>query len=318
MGKKLHTVYMAAAVFGILSTGCIKSSQECPDTGSNVIFEFKYDYNTENTDKFYSEVEHIILYIYNADGVLCRKAEKLCSVGEQGNTVTAILENGQYNVVALGNFNSGHYAITGTDSMGTFQTSLNYLDEDNTVISNDYGALFHGSIPFEVTGHNVVVPVSLVKNVNRVRFVIKGLTAEYSRSANDGLELRITGNNTVYDAANDIVSGPEVIYCADLSTDGDDIGATFQVMRLVEDDLDMAVRLYVKHLDTGNGYIFEKPLIPLILREAVSGGHYDGTEYLDRRDTFEIPIVIGTDVNGSLILGEWDLIDQPQELGKKR
>lgn len=94
------------------------------------------------------------------------------------------------------------------------------------------------------------------------------------------------------------------------------VAFTFYPLRLFTYDMETVLSLRYRNEQTGRQTEpLELPLIPYLLRIAgYSNTPANDNEYLDRQDTYEVPFVLGVDINGNISIEEWDGIHQGGEL----
>lgn len=325
--KKIAGIFICLFLF--VCSGCIHETLdpcEEDDFETCIRFNFLYDYNMEERDLFAEQVDHITLIIYSEEsGELEQIVEVHRQDMEENHTVSLMLSPGKHTAVAWGNIHTEHYNLHSHESTAGHLLEMTCIDKQTmTTTRANPGSLFHASHTFTVVaGNEEPIPMKMIKNSNQVKVIIKGLTEEDLEKAEERFTLRLTSNNWRYNFANKISSGQAVTYLTEGAQEEDNptpgeftVAFTFYPLRLFTYDMETVLSLRYRNEQTGRQTEpLELPLIPYLLRIAgYSNTPANDNEYLDRQDTYEVPFVLGVDINGNISIEEWDGIHQGGEL----
>lgn len=159
----------------------------------------------------------------------------------------------------------------------------------------------------------------MIRNTNRVKVIIRGLTAEEQAAAESLFTIRLESDNWKYNFDNSIRSGQAVTYIPEYKPGGEEeeVIAFFYSLRLFSYDEETMLSLRYRSVWTGRVSVIERPLVPYLLREEGAGVvlSRDDNEFLDRRHEHEVIFIIEVDANGEIIAEEWDRIHQEEDLG---
>jgi len=331
MDKRFNIVTGWIILLTLLFTGCIRDGVRNCEEDTRIRFQFVYDYNADERDKFAEQVDHISLFIYDTEtGLLEDSFEFYREDMEENHTVSVMLPAGRHTAVAWGNCHTQHYRIHAPETTASMQLEMTCITGQVMTQTNP-GSLFHTSNTFEVIeGSEYTVPISLIKNSNRVKVIIKGLSEEDKKTAESLLVFRMTSNNWKYNFDNSIRSEEAIVYIPEYHREEnegeeDDISVTFYPLRLFSYDEETALSLRYRNAMTGRETVLERALIPYLLKAveepvAASRNHVltkndDDNEYLDRHDDYEVTFIMEVDADGNITLDEWDRINQGEELG---
>ncbi|MCD8193924.1 MAG: FimB/Mfa2 family fimbrial subunit, partial [Tannerellaceae bacterium] len=313
----------------LLFTGCIKDEVKDCDEDTCIRFNFVYDFNADEEDLFAQQVDHISLFIYNTDtGILEDELEVYRTDMEANHTVSLMLPAGRHTAVAWGNCHTEHYRIYDTETTASMQMEMTCIDGYTMTRANP-GTLFHASNTFEVVqGSEYTVPMSLIKNSNTVKVIIKGLTKEDQEMAESIFVFRLVSNNWKYNYDNSVCSEYPLTYIPEYNPEYEDedgyaISATFYPLRLFTYDEESVLTVRYRNPVTGREASLEAPLIPYLLKQfeeeegiipgTIPVGRADN-ELLDRHDTYQVIFVLEINADGDITFEEWNRINQDQEL----
>ena len=281
-------------------TSCIwDNNSECR---RDITFVFRYDYNMQYTDRFREQINMVQLYIYDEHELLAKHDEIPASNLIDGQKVSLELSPGKYTAIAWGYNHEENFISYDTDTMTHMKTEYKAV-EDGTTRTALPGFMFHGRVSFEVNDKNQTEIMSMIKNTNNIKVIIRGLNKE------NGTKVEIEADNASYQFDNSLTANETIRYEPLTTVISDSIQATFQILRLVPND--MNVILHVDKTDNSNKTIqpiIQMPIIPLLLRNI----SMNPDEYLDRQDSYTIRITIQTD--GNIITESWDEIHTNETL----
>ncbi|MCC8134802.1 MAG: FimB/Mfa2 family fimbrial subunit [Tannerellaceae bacterium] len=331
MSKRFNIVTGWIILLTILFTGCIRDGVRDCEEDTRIRFSFVYDYNAYETDLFAEQVDHISLFIYHTEtGKLEEYLEIYRTDMDENHSVSIELPEGRHTAVAWGNCHTEYYHISGHETTASMQLEMTCIENQVMTRANP-GSLFHSSNTFEVIrGNEYTVPMSLIKNSNRVKVLIKGLSEEDKQTAESLLVFRMVSNNWRYNFDNSVSSEETIVYIPEYrieenEEEEEDISVTFYPLRLFTYDEETVLSLRYRNAITGRETVLERALIPYLLKEAATDGadatgrvsatNDEDNEYLDRHDEYEIIFIIEIDAEGNITLDEWDRINQGEELG---
>ncbi|MCC8095827.1 MAG: FimB/Mfa2 family fimbrial subunit [Tannerellaceae bacterium] len=298
------------------------------DEDTCIRFNFIYDFNAEEVDLFAEQVDHISLFIYNTDtGMLEDKLEVYRTDMDAGHTVSLMLPAGRHTAVAWGNCHTEYYQIYDTETTASMQMEMTCIN-DYTMTRANPGSLFHASNTFEVVqGNEYTVPMSLIKNSNTVKVIIKGLTKEDQEMAESIFVFRLVSDNWKYNYDNSVSSGYPLTYIPEYNPEYEDedgfaISATFYPLRLFTYDEESVLTVRYRNPATDREASLEAPLVPYLLKQleeevtpVMIPANIADNELLDRHDTYQVIFVLEINANGDIGFEEWNRINQGEELG---
>ncbi|MCD7936261.1 MAG: FimB/Mfa2 family fimbrial subunit [Tannerellaceae bacterium] len=328
MDKKItykHITAYLCCLMLFICFGCIHDElPECEDEETCVYFNFIYDYHMQEVDLFAEQVDHITLIIYTEKGEQEHIQEIYREDMEENHTVSVMLPSGTYTAVAWGNIHTDHYQLHNPEKAATQQLEMTCIENQMMTRANP-GSLFHAFRTFQVITGNEKVPMSMVKNSNQIKVVIKGLTEEDLREAEERFTLRLTSYNWKYNFDNTISSEFPITYLPERNEEEDtsedpeniSIAFTFYPLQLSNKDMETELSLNYRDPQTDRSAVLKKTLVPLLLnrnRDGITPIIADDKEYLEREDTFEVVFVLGVDVDGNIRIVEWEEVDQGGDL----
>jgi len=312
----------------LLFTGCIFDEVKDCDDATCIRFNFVYDFNVDETDLFAEQVDHITLLIYNAETQQLEETLEVYRKDMEANhTVSLMLPPGRHTAVAWANCHTEHYHIYNTETTTSLQMEMTCID-NHTMTQPDPGSLFHASNTFEVIeGLEYTVPMSLIKNSNKVKVIIKGLTREDQEMAESLFVFRLVSNNWKYNYDNSISSEHPLTYIPVYNPEYEDeegfaISATFYPLRLFTYDQESVLTVRYRNPATGREAALEAVLIPYLLKQfeeeevtpRAGLAAYADNELFDRHDTYQVIFLLKIDADGDIGFEEWNRINQGQEL----
>lgn len=198
--------------------------------------KFRYDYNMLSADAFSNQVDKVEVFFFNESGMYV--TSKLDS-GE-------ILKNQGYRMELPFDFR-GYSAITWAGHHDSYEISdlipgqstkddllLKMKRNDDLVHNTSLEALWHGQEK-EISGGTDVI--SLVRNTNNLRIILKCVTEEKTPVPADNFVFRIMSDNGYY-ASNDTLLKDDVISYEPYYQGGDSqegVIAEINTMRFMED-----------------------------------------------------------------------------------
>lgn len=319
MRKLFYTLPVLASC--LILAGC-SLRDEFPARNGELILDFEYTLNMENTDQFADEVNMMTVYVFDEEGFYLDTYTASGAAFSQSGRMNIPLPEGRYTVLTAGGPMDTYHAGTSDDNDDVtvgLTKGVSHIDyfrmmlkkSDATAYGNPVAMppspLFYGRADFDIPANGTASrTISLVKDTSVIIFRITK-TASRSRADDDSNEVYCGGRNTYLDALNGVTDeSPAMTYLPKSNTrPGDNqYEITIPMGRLI---IGMPVNALAKDRNSDEKYI-DNDLVALICATGV----YETQEDLDREDTFVIDIVIegdGADVTVTVSINGWELVD---------
>lgn len=304
--KKIIGYIQIACCCLLLCTSCIKDGM---DDNCNSYIRFVYDYNLEYVDLFHKQATKVNLYVFDEDGRFVTELKDESGSFEPGYLMPLpISMRGQkYTIVAWSGLYDDSYDHTpltpGVSTLEDLEVAVNNLKANNTV-DRELQPLWHGKLTeMEPQFNNDVATVSLVKNTNKFRVVMKRSDSNEPIDVDD-YSFQIVSPNGRYDHENSLLSNAvteKVTYTPYYTANDSKTGAIAEMnsLRLVTDK---DTRLVITHKGNNNP-VLDIPLNDYL--EALRLDQYSDMplqEYMDRCDNYGIVLFFtGLDDEGNYI-----------------
>jgi len=244
--KRTHIVsFKTIAVIGWLLTtvSCMKENQQ--DCQAQVTLRFSYTLNPEGKDYFRSEVEDLLLYVFDSSDHLI--SSRVIEVNEMGSSseITLPFDAGSYKAVAWGNLSSDHYLVR--EAVLRTAMGVEILTDANGQVSRIPSDLFHGATVFTTSaGENTPAEISFIRNTNNINVLLDPSPGTRTIAGTD-LSVRITSSNGAINFDNNKAATQPTLYRPHYSTttheDREYNLAAFKVMQLRQGD-DTLLQIY--------------------------------------------------------------------------
>lgn len=178
-----------------LSLCCLSSCIYDDESRCGLYLHFKYDYNIKEADAFGSEVDEVLLYVFDTDGnpVMSRKAGK--EEMQDGTMMVSGLEEGDYRFVVW----ARGYEPTGNCKSFEIAPSPNAPENLSARLPLQEGVsgerlerLYNASLFASISGLRQDLDISLIKCTNSLRVILMPLDAESSIESSD-YDLSVSG-----------------------------------------------------------------------------------------------------------------------------
>lgn len=225
--KTLRSItLMLAALLSLSSCGSVFDDLEPCPTG--VSMRFVYDYNLEEANAFASQVDCLVLYLYDSAGhLLTTVTPPASSLADENWRLQLDLEPGTYHAIAYGgitcdkaSFAHQNEPTTGSDYR---EISMNLKDSHIGTLLHDH---FHGALRFTIENDGTdytMVTMNMTKTTNHFRILLKQLNDLPVNG--DDYEFYITDDNKELDHTNTPVrSGQNISYPSWVTGQVEDVG----------------------------------------------------------------------------------------------
>lgn len=302
---------------------CIKEDTSGCHFGVNVTYV--YVKNPSGTNKFDSQVNKIILYIFDKDNLY------VGNVTEQGGQLTndyvqsvPLPQEGVYNFVAWGaGPGYGDYEIVqktanGCDKnfiVGVTRLSdmrMRVVEGKKGVIDTEINNLFFGSLhKVHVKSGSAYMPIKidLMKNTNTINLSMTGFgLAKTSLAASIKYDVTISTTGGVYNFDNtvDKPSSSQYLYRHyKFQVDGETLTHTLKTLQLLTW---RKMMLSITETETGQVVLSPTDVVAMIMKNPAYGTQDD----LDREDTYRITIT--KDIEVTIDINGWKIIDTGIEI----
>lgn len=299
--KQLSAIIMI--LIAILLPSCIGDNMDdCPDESS---LRFEYMLNEDYRDLFRSQVTHLDLLVYNAQGDYLTTHTILQNQLKDGNSFPLdMLQAGTYTFVAWGNTTGSLYTKHYPSRIEDMYVKLNLTSDGQA--DPLHGSLFHGITKMTIDpAAQASQTMYLTKNTHLLHIILEE-TGNNQPSRLGDYSVEISGSNGTYNYQNQTTGTDLLHYKSRYSLTGTNtIQVDFTLLRLlVGDDL----RIQIKAAD--GTVIYNELLTAKIMQSP----NYLTDEDLDRTDEYILKYNIQKAPGGwtvSLIkINEWDVIEQ--------
>ena len=327
-------------MIAVASISCNTIKEDNSDCTILCQIKFKYDMNMKFADAFANSVNHVTLYVYDANtGALVHKqSESGAALAQEGYVMEFDnLGRGTYDMVAWcgdglmeGNFDVPVPAIGSTDMEGLTCT----MDrEKGGLVTKDVKQLFHGMARMTIEERYGVhkETIALTKNTNTVRVILQHLSGIDVDKDQFRFEIKDVNGALDYDNSllpDEVLSyRPWSVTAGSAGVGGDIYGsmraqtsvsvalAEFTVNRLMTDTNPI---LSVYNTAANDKLVLSIPLKDYAL---LVKGYYNRNmsdqEYLDRQDEYNLTFFLdefGNWATGVVIINSWSVVINDTEL----
>lgn len=296
-----------------LMMSCNSFNEDLPEC--RLLVKFKYDYNMEFADAFYSQVDKVELYVFDKSGkFLFKQAEEGSALSTGNYQMEVELPVGEYQFMAWAGARESYDITQLTPGVSTItELKLKLKRETSLIINKKMETLWYGellNIDFAGTAHQMET-INLIRDTKLVRFGFQGYKEDWTLNVDDYYYEIIESNGHLgYDnslLADDVLSfRPYNVEQKNPSTAYVDMNT----MRLMKD---RQTRLTVTEKAT-NKKVFDINLIDYLTMTNMEGGSMDSQEYLDRQSNYHIIFFLSESwLAVQIVINGWTHRIQPGE-----
>lgn len=301
--------WAVSIILVLIFSGCIQSDlSNCP---SEVVIDFEYIYNMQDTDLLDKEVNSITLFIFDHnDKFVMRKDQDITSANR---SMTFDLDQGVYRFVAWGNLDDHYEKIQLEPMVSASKDLIVALKTDNQVEAKPL-SLFHAQLISEkVERLGLRKKMSLVKNSNTINVTLNYPKTEavlqvYNTSTTGSFIL--TSSNGVMNASNELLTSiGSRKYLATSATDTEfgnnmQTNATFSTLQLsIDQPIIFDASSSMKQTTTKE---FQYDLMSVIKQTPVD---------LVKEDTFHVVFNFNSSNVASILVNGWEVYNNNGDVG---
>lgn len=295
--------------------------------------QFSYDYNMLGTDAFAQQVEEVTVFFFDQDGHFVKaQSESGDALKTENYKMEVQLPYGRnYTAIAwAGHLDSYDVATlkVGQSTPQDLTLKLEKYDASALVCKEEIDNLWHGaSIEFYRVEGSQTENIRLVKNTNRIRFILRDVNSEEATAEPiSDFSVGMTAANTDYDYTHSVMPTSQLMTYAPYYTAGDSFESMVAELNTMRIMSDMDCRLTIKNRVTGKSIFGEKnpdmDLTKLLLLTKMESYKMSDQEYLDREYDWKIAIFYTSSTeHGSLqymatriMINDWTVWVQNEEL----
>lgn len=232
--------WVASIIAVFLTSGCIQSDlSHCP---SEVVIDFEYTYNMQETDLIDQEVNTVSLFVFDHNDKFVVRQDK--AIDKSDRSITFDLEQGIYRFVAWGNL-SEHYEAIQLEPQISELKDLHVILKENSGATTHHLSLFHAQLAAEkVERLGLKKKMSFIKNSNSITVTLNYPKTESTpslRHNNTTGVFTLCSSNGAMDADNNLLTESGVHTYGSLSvTDSEFVdnmqtSAVFSTLQLSND-----------------------------------------------------------------------------------
>ena len=322
--NRLRYTYRIIFLFFICSwgmTSCTAFEEDLPECRLSV--KFKYDYNLLSVNAFHSQVNKVVLYVFDKAGkYLFSQTDEGTLLADGSYRMEVKLPVGEYRLLAWAGAGDSYDITSLARGVSTInELKLKLKREQSLIIDRALEPLWYGEIiNVNFTGdHSQTEIINLIKDTNVIRFVFE------NRGTNNSLDVdnyiyELTESNGYMDYDNTLMTddtlGYQPYYTEQVSADRGVI--ELNTMRLMTDRLN---HFSVKDKTTSTT-VFKVDLTEffLALRLEEYKNKWSDQEYLDRKDSYEVVFFLSGSsptnpwTSVSVIVNGWTWYIQQEDL----
>lgn len=338
MKKKYHIIMksiikqvtgLLLLIISLTQNACIYQDETtCP-----IEVQFVYDYNMNFADGFPTLVNDVTLFIFDNEGNYLGAKKDQGSHLDQNYRMTLDLKPGVYRLVAWAGLEEDKTCYTVNDALVRDNSNLYDLtlslntngDSYNKSLSN----LWHGIVEDYIVNPNTptLATIPLVYNVNRFKVLLQSATA--NELTKDTYSFCIEANNYKYNYDNSLQqcqplryepsSLKEAVIENDAMTRNNNFHAVLGELSTLRLKESKQSKFIVRNENTGNE-IFNIDLVKYLdLMRLDQHASMPLNEYLDRQNSYQVILLIGTDSAGnemmlSLQINKWIMVFNSNDL----
>lgn len=337
--KKLFCLLLLSSI-SLLFGSCVKDNLD--DCNSKVNIMFDYSWNMLKSNVFSEQVDHVYLYVFDANGKYLKTIFEKENLVQQENFTIVLpdLPTGSYRLVAWANSNNINSLasyfkfptlLTGVSTIEELIAGLNKSDGIKSTFKAHLNNLLVGYSNIYISNESnvsqVVIPMKKVNN--DIRVVLLDNSSNELRKDDFTIRIEETDGNGLIKYNYEVITGIPITYLPyyyektspregeynskNTPEKFNALAAEFSLSRLIESH---NVRLIIE--DREGKEVFNKNLLDLIYllkEEGYLPYQMSFQEYLDRKDQFSLSVYINGDTSTWLdtviIINGWviNLID---------
>lgn len=303
-------LFLCTVVLPLTAASCGSVFDDLPPCESGVRMRFVYDYNLEEANAFYSQVDCLTLHLYDSEGRLISTSSHFSDqISEESWRLPLELTPGNYHAVAYGGIacEEASFAHIPEPSTGSHFNSIS-MQLKGTRIGTRLHDHFHGVLDFTVSDESETieeVTLKMTKTTNNFRILLKQLNDETLHG--EDFEFIITDDNKELDHRNvPVISGHDINYPSWTSGDVEELAyAEISTSRL---HLSTEPHLIVRDLRNGGTTTIDLPLLPYLLMTKSESKPWGNQEYLDRCSSWNMTFFLDANrkwANTEIIINGW-------------
>lgn len=287
----------------------------CP---RGVNLRFVFDYNMEYANVFPSKVDCYTLLIYDKQGNFLKSfSEEGDKLKDENYRLKIDLPHGSYHFVVYGgitcrnrSFSFVHDPVNGM--LSDLRVRMNYRNGMSDQLLHDF---YHGAMDVTVDGEMYQdMTIYMMRNTNHIRVLLQHLNG--SSIPLDQFKILIEDDNTLFDAANNLISDGMILYTpwtmgkvrSDAAADDNTSPIGFAEFSTSRFSVNVNNRLIVRRADNDEE-VLNIPLNKyLLLLKSERFGQMDAQEFLDRENDWSIVFFLDSKniwINSRIIVNGW-------------
>ncbi len=287
----------------------------CP---RGVNLRFVFDYNMEYANVFPSKVDCYTLLIYDKQGNFLKSfSEEGDKLKDENYRLKIDLPHGSYHFVVYGgitcrnrSFSFVHDPVNGM--LSDLRVRMNYRNGMSDQLLHDF---YHGAMDVTVDGEMYQdMTIYMMRNTNHIRVLLQHLNG--SSIPLDQFKILIEDDNTLFDAANNLISDGMILYTPwtmgkvrnDAAADDNTSPIGFAEFSTSRFSVNVNNRLIVRRADNDEE-VLNIPLNKyLLLLKSERFGQMDAQEFLDRENDWSIVFFLDSKniwINSRIIVNGW-------------
>ncbi len=321
----LRYTYRIIFLFFISSwglTSCSALEENLPEC--RLFVKFKYDYNLLSVDAFHSQVNKVVLYVFDKAGkYLFSQTEEGAALADGSYSMQVKLPVGEYRLLAWAGLGDSYDIAPLTRGVSTIEEmKLKLKREQSLVIDKSLEPLWYGEI-INVSfkgDHSQTETINLIKNTNVIRFVFGNRGTNNSLNV-DNYIYELTESNGYMDYDNTLMTDDLLSYQPYYTEQVSAVRGVIELntMRLMTDRPN---HFTVKDKATG-ATVFKVDLTDFFLQLRLEEykNRWSDQEYLDRKDSYEVVFFLSGSsptnpwLSVSVIVNGWTWYIQREEVG---
>ena len=330
---KLHNILRMLPLLALMQLGAASCDYIHEDIEPcDHYLHFSYTYNMLSADAFVPQMtnqetaKQVELFIYDEAGQFLR-SQTISSAELETNRIQLDLEPGTYQLLAWAGLNDTDYTWTkpeAGDNIDDWQVRVNGVTD---CVERELLGLFQGRMTLTIPeGGETDTEFPLVKNTNKIRFVLIDANSGTEVSTNDYTVMAVTTNGDL-DANNQPISDDTFVwtpYTKSVEQVNDPEGnAVYQAvcmelntLRLIDGS---ANQLQIRH-DGEELPFLHVSLTDLLLLTQMESHDMTAQEYLDRQDEYVIMLYLDTTGGTAhcleIIVNDWTIRLDDVNLGR--